>query len=117
MLPYVIIMNNRKLIDCEEPIFDVAKTISELKKIIIKYINEEIENNKDDIQYELNNTGEISFEEFVQIINGDAYDNSFYYSLKYFDSKQKIWIDYDVESIASKHFNNYIKQLLRKNKN
>ena len=36
MLSYVIILNNQKFNDYEEPIFDVAKTIIELRKIIIK---------------------------------------------------------------------------------
>lgn len=96
MYPWVIILTSREL---EEyyggNIYSYTSIIANIDKEIYKFIEEIIGLYDDKIKFYIGENT-LDWSRFCEAVNAQPYDDSIFFSVKYFDYKTKLWNDYNI---------------------
>ncbi len=106
MYPYKIIWTDEQLIELyENESFGYVDNLSEIEKIIYKYLDAFIVEYKREINSEIKNYGHMELKKFYCIVNSEPYNDVIFMNVKYFDISLKTWIDYKInEDELNKHY-------------
>lgn len=112
MFPFVILFKREDLIEYfDGHYFGQAETISQIDEVIWNIVSDLIELNKSKLKF----NEIITWDNFCSCVNSCTYDNSVFFSIKYFDSTLSKWIEYTIDDsiletnfikISSKYFDN-----------
>lgn len=99
MYPFVIIWaTEQQKEQFDESSYGHVDELQEIDEIIYKHVNYFIVEHKEKIQREMKESGgTITFGRFCEMVNAQPYWDFFFITIKYFDSANKVWKNYDID--------------------
>lgn len=103
MYPYIILWTNNFLNEYfDGNIYGHIKELNKLNLIVYEQIEKIIIEFENEIKHEIKEDN-FNWIKFCEMVNNEAYNNSMFFELKYYDVKLEQWNDYELEQIELEH--------------